>query len=349
MRRLALVLTALLGCGASARSGGEPGDPGGDAPGEDGAAPAAEDGGAATDGPASPTRAIRILVEPNGHGGDEVVSAIRAAQKSVHMTMFLLTDSAVVDALAERHKAGVDVRVLLSPKLPSGSNQAVFDQLGQAGVAVRWAPAQFAYTHEKCFVVDGQSAWIMTMNATYSAPTTNREYLAVDTDPGDVAEAEAIFAGDWSGQPLASVDGPLVVAPLSAQARLLALLASARSAIDVEVEELGDTHVTDALVAAAKRGVAVRVVLSDATPLAAGQQAIDALRAGGVRLVRLASPYVHAKAIVVDGQTAFVGSENLSAGSLKYNRELGVIFGAPAEVQKVAATIAADFGRGTKI
>ena len=44
---------------------------------------------------------------------------------------------------------------------------------------------------------------------------------------------------------------------------------------------------------------------------------------------------------------AFVGSENFSAGSLGYNRELGVIFDDASEVAKVKSTIDTDFGKGT--
>jgi len=49
--------------------------------------------------------------------------------------------------------------------------------------------------------------------------------------------------------------------------------------------------------------------------------------AAGVRVRRLPRSYlyIHAKAIVVDGRRAFVGSQNLSAASLDDNRELGII------------------------
>jgi phosphatidylserine/phosphatidylglycerophosphate/cardiolipin synthase-like enzyme len=56
---------------------------------------------------------------------------------------------------------------------------------------------------------------------------------------------------------------------------------------------------------------------------------------------------IHAKAIVVDGARAFVGSENLSGGSLGYNRELGVSFSEPAEVSKVDSAIVDDFNGGS--
>ena len=58
------------------------------------------------------------------------------------------------------------------------------------------------------------------------------------------------------------------------------------------------------------------------------------------------NPYIHAKAMVIDGARAFVGSENFTGGSLGYNRELGVMFDTAAEVAKVKTTIDTDFGKG---
>ena len=58
------------------------------------------------------------------------------------------------------------------------------------------------------------------------------------------------------------------------------------------------------------------------------------------------TPYIHGKAIVVDGTSVFVGSENLTTGSLEYNRELGLITDETSCVTKVEATISTDFSAG---
>lgn len=346
---LLAVMMISLGCGAHHKSQSMD-DPTTDDPTAMGDAGAGDD--AASDippadaAPPKTTSAIQILVEPDGKHGSEISAAISAAQKSVHMTMYLLSASDVIAALIARKNAGVDVKVLLAPTLPQGSNQDAFNQLQQAGVAVKWAPSSFTYVHEKAFVVDGKAAWIMTMNATYSAPDSNREYLAIDTDPNDVAETEAIFAGDWAGNPLSAVSGALVVAPLNASALVLGLLQQAKSTIDIEAEELSDYRVVNALELALGRGIKVRIVLPDGTLTGNGLDAANAIKAAGGRIVQVSSPYIHAKAIVIDGKTCFVGSENLSLGSLKYNRELGVIFDTASEVQKVAGTIGLDYGKG---
>ena len=69
------------------------------------------------------------------------------------------------------------------------------------------------------------------------------------------------------------------------------------------------------------------------------------ITAAGAQIHRLPQSYlyVHAKAIVADGQRAFVGSENLSAASLDHNREVGVIVADRRAIATIAATFAADW------
>lgn len=307
----------------------------------DGAKP---DGSVITTGP---TNMVRIIVEPSD-GAAAMVSAIKGAKSSVHMTMYMLTATDVLDALVAQKKAGHDVKVVLNQNTTQSTNQPAYDALKKAGVGVTWAPPGFNFTHEKCFIVDGKEAWIMTMNATISSPTQNREYLAIDDDPADVAEAEAIFQADYAAQVI-TPSGRLVVSPNNSRTDLVALAASAKSTIDIEAEELSDTAFTTALVDARKRGVKVHVVLSNAPPLPSQTQSVATLKQAGANLVQLVTPYIHAKSMVVDGNVAFVGSENFSGGSLGFNRELGVIFGTPGEVAKVFTTTAKDFAAGTPL
>jgi phosphatidylserine/phosphatidylglycerophosphate/cardiolipin synthase-like enzyme len=263
--------------------------------------------------------------------------------------MYLLSSERVIDALIAQHKAGHDVKVLLNETFPSsgsdsGTNGYVYTELQANGVDTQWAPAGYTYTHEKGVIIDGAVAWIMTMNATESSPTANREYLAVDTDADDIAEAETIFEADWANQSLVP-SGKLLVSPTNSSAKLLALLGLATKTIDMEAEELTDSQIVKALEAEATKGVAVRVVLADASSTSDAA----ALAAAGVKLVTYSALYVHAKSIVVDGTYAYVGSENFSAGSLEYNRELGVLTSNATAVAQVESTTASDFAAGTAL
>lgn len=296
--------------------------------------------------PATTTSAVQIFVEPSDNA-QALVTSLQSAKSSIHMTMYLLTNSTVISTLISKKKAGLDVKVVLNKNFPTTGtdNNSVFTQLQSNGVQVVWAPSTFTYTHEKAAIVDGTAVWIMTMNVTFSSPTSNREYLALDTDADDVAEAEQIFQADFASTSV-SPTGKLLVAPVNARAGLLDLIANAQTKLDLEDEELSDSQVVPALVAAHDRGVAVRVVLSDDTPTTAMANAVATLEGDGIAVKKLSTPYVHAKSIVADDVLAYVGSENLTQNSLDSNRELGLIVSAATEVAKVEATIAADFAAG---
>ncbi len=317
--------------------------------------------------PASPT-GVTITVEPDGTGvAQPLLTAIEGAQAAVHVEMYLLTNDVYIDALETLEASGVDVKVVLNETFPAGTarsdtNAASYATLDGAGVPVHWAPTDtgFAgYTHEKAVIIDpgtdNAQAWIMTMNLDHDAPVYNREYLARDMNGADIAEAEAIFEADFAGEPITPT-GSLVVAPSpqnNAAATLLQLIESATESIDMEAEEFDDAgleaQLFSALNAQAQAGVMVRLVIEDSTDEEQATAVGDLVAAGGMVVgYRDGSALdIHAKAIVVDGARAYVGSENFSGGSLEYNRELGVVFTEPAEVAKVGSAIASDFQAGS--
>jgi phosphatidylserine/phosphatidylglycerophosphate/cardiolipin synthase-like enzyme len=361
-RGVIAIAIAATACGAPGGGNGGDGDAI-DARGGDGGRAGGADARPGPDAGVAISSGVSVIVEPNGKSGAELVTAIAAATRSVYMTMYQINDPAVLGALVARAGAGVDVQVILDGSASNKSwNQPAYDQLQGGGVAVVWSSPAFTYTHEKTVVIDGQTAWVMTMNLNKSSPRYNREYLAIDTDPDDVAEATAVFVADHAHQVIAP-SGTLVVANANARAKLVALIDTATTSLDVEAEEFSDISsggVVDALVRAAQRGVAVRVVLANQTLPAAASQAVAAVKSVGVEVVMTGptsgngtagNPYIHAKAIVVDcagGHCArgFVGSENITVGSLGYNRELGVIFAEAAPLAAIEAAIATDFAAG---
>jgi phosphatidylserine/phosphatidylglycerophosphate/cardiolipin synthase-like enzyme len=179
-----------------------------------------------------------------------------------------------------------------------------------------------------------------------SSPTSNREYLAVDHEPVDIRDADAIFLADYMGTPYPTYAGPLLVSPLNAQARLLDLITHAQHTLDVEDEELSDSNIVNALAGAAGRGVTVRVLIASGSLTTSQMTAVTNLMNAGVAVRSLNNPDIHAKAIVADGALAYVGSINLTTASIEHNRELGIITDDAASVTTVATTIAADFNAG---
>jgi cardiolipin synthase len=319
----------------------------------------ASDPGTSTADPGIATSTnVRLIVEPNGQAGADVVAAITNARRSVHLTMYLLSDTDIINALIERARAGVDVKVVLNKSFPTSSidQSSVFNTLQRGGVRIAWASTSYTYTHEKCLIIDSTVAWIMTMNFADSSSKYNREYLVVDADADDVAEAEAIFAADFAGQAITPT-GKLLVAPTNAQPLMIRLIDTATRTVDIAAQTFSDSYVTTALVNAKARGVAVRLVIAnDRTPTAAQVEALARLKAAQIPIVAsgpeagqaasTAKPYHHAKALIADGARAYVGSANFTINSLRYNRELGVIVGDPASLATLADTVNADFRAG---
>jgi cardiolipin synthase A/B len=271
---------------------------------------------------------VRIFVEPDV-GEQVILDAINGAQKSIWLEMYLLTDKNIIQALENAAGRHLDVRVMLEPHpYGGGSPQSTLDALQAAGASVEDTSSAFTLTHEKGMIIDGNTAFIMTCNFTYSALNgKNREYGIIDTTPQDVQGTIDIFNADWNRTSVQVTDPNLVVSPNNSRPMLTNLINSAKTSLILEEEEMQDSSMEEALVNAERRGVAVQVIL--AAPSGSSNDpngpGIAVLKAGGVQVKEDTQLYIHAKMIVADGNLAFVGSENFSTTSLDNNRELGVL------------------------
>lgn len=288
--------------------------------------------------------AISLIVEPND-GLATLFTAIKSAKKSVDLVIYELDDSQIEKLLCDEQAAHIAVRVLIQNvnHYSKHPNQSAHDTLSSCGVAVQWAPKYFALTHQKTFVIDRQVAIIMTFNLVSKYYATGRDFGLVDTDTKDVAAIAATFDADWAGQRIDAGEGSSLVWSPGSAPTLVALIESASSTLDVYNELMSDQRIIDALKAAARRGVVVRV---DMTYQTSWKQAFNDLEAAGVEVRTYSSgakTYIHAKAIIADGKEAFVGSENFSQPSLDANRELGLLITRRDVLQELEAIFNQDW------
>ncbi|HEY0754655.1 MAG TPA: phospholipase D-like domain-containing protein [Ktedonobacteraceae bacterium] len=300
----------------------------------------------------SGAQGLRILVEPD-MGPAPIVSAIRAARQTVFMEMYLLSNKSIIAALEEDANQGLDVRVMLEQHPYGGtplSPQETLARLQAAGVKTRFSNPDFPLTHEKGLLIDNAVAYIMTSNMTNAALgvgnyTLNREYDIVDTNTQDVQAIAAIFQADWQRGTVSFNAPDLVVSPLNARLAFNLLIASASQTLLVTAEEMQDSGIEQDLIAAAQRAVNVQVILP--TPGGGSSDSnlngILAIKQGGVHVREDPRLYMHAKTLIVDGQRAFVGSENISTPSLDQNRELGIIIADGSVLQTLQQTFQKDW------
>jgi len=279
-----------------------------------------------------------------------IYSLMSSARHDLDMTMYELADPQSVAILEADAARGVTVRVILDQEYSGASvNGPAYSELASHGVGVHWAPAGTIF-HQKTVTVDGHTSAIMTLNLTSEYYSSSRDFAIITTDPADVAAIEQVFATDWSGSgpPQAGPRGTNLIWSPGAETPLVDLIGSATRSLLVENEEMDDPDVTGALEDAARRGVDVEVVMTYSSSWV-GE--FDGLVDAGVKVGTYATDaplYIHAKAIVADGTTAFVGSENFSVASLEYNRELGLITGDAALVDPIARIVASDFAGSTR-
>jgi phosphatidylserine/phosphatidylglycerophosphate/cardiolipin synthase-like enzyme len=149
----------------------------------------------------------------------------------------------------------------------------------------------------------------------------------------------ALFVGFVPG----AARGPLDSEPMIAGLRIfyaprtdlreidLAVLGSARQSIDIAAYVLSDRAIMDALAAAGRRGVKVRLYLDPDQPAlkgGAGRAALaDLLRAQGVQAkVKTGEHLMHLKAYQVDRRVLRTGSSNFSvSGGSRQNNDLILI------------------------
>jgi len=316
--------------------------------GVDGATPAlpGRDGGSASACEATSPRSVATAVYALPEAGEQpFLETLGRAQSSIRVMVYLMGYGGILDALQAKARAGVTVQVILDQG-KTDTNQKYYDLLTAAGAAVRWSDPQFPYMHAKTIVVDGVEAVVSTGNfsKTYSIDL-ERNFVARVADPDDVATLVALFDADWDRLTPALDCTRLLVSPINARERLLALIDSATTTLIIESMQFADAEVRSHVAARQAAGVAVRAILADAAWIDANVEGAAYLAARGIEARSI--PHCHVKALVADGVRAYLGSENLSQTSLSRNREVGLVVTEPDAVRVVTDTFERDWAVGT--
>ncbi len=298
---------------------------------------------------AKPTFVTSVHVQP-GAGYEPILDEIDAARCSIDISMYILTSEEVVQALDYAERRGVRVRVILDevPFGYYGTQQEMFDQLIGIGVEVKWSPPSFQFSHAKYMIIDNSVLLVTNQNFTGAGFNSNREFGVVTTEPGRVGEAMQVFESDWNNVQSPTTFQHLVVSPVNSRSTIVGLINASQESVWLYAEVLRDEEVTRALDSAVARGVDVRLLVN---PSASDEDApyfLDVL-SHGVQVRVLNTPYVHSKALIIDGNQVLIGSQNYSLTSLDRNRELGIVLDDPEIVQVVSSTFIVDWQRGEPV
>jgi phosphatidylserine/phosphatidylglycerophosphate/cardiolipin synthase-like enzyme len=289
---------------------------------------------------------------------DRIVALFSSAKSSIDLSIYQLQDRAVVHALIDAAKRHVAVRVMLEPKTVGAANyDAVSKELSAGGVNVQATPPRFDSSHNvdhaKFAIIDQKEILLATGNLVRSGlggdmaeEYDNRDFWVEDARDASIGAAHELFEADWARKATpAHAQAAFVITPENADDQIGKLVDAAKQQLVVYNQSLEDDTLIGRLVAAKQRGVDVQVLLGYQPGFGgkppANQAAIDKLKAGGVKADFLRKHYLHAKAIVSDGNV-YIGSQNFTNGGLRNNRELGIVLDDAKAVEIVVTTFKSD-------
>ena len=275
--------------------------------------------------------AHRSLVVLPDDSAKPILDAIGAASRSIQVKMFVFSDPALTRAVIAARRRGVMVQVMLNPARRSGEeeNEETRKELTKGGIEVIDSSPDFDLTHEKSMVVDGETAFVTSLNWATKNFTGTRDYAVVTSHKREVGEIVECFEADWHRQRFdPGAQDHLIWCP-GGRKRITSFIDAARHTLFLQNERYQDTVVIEHLVRANRRGVKVHVMTRPPhtlkeEKLVEGVGGLRILDDVGVKIHKLKHLRLHAKMFLADGVAAIVGSINLAPGSLDERRELAI-------------------------
>jgi cardiolipin synthase A/B len=301
--------------------------------------------------------------------------AIEAAKNEIRIEICVLEDPQILQHLEAALRRGVQVRAIVDRGkywALDSEQENLARYIVSAGGQLHLSNPVFPRSFPKIVLVD---ASLLVYGSACLDETTfmqYRDFATTSADPQILREVQHLFENDWAYSaavgkppppfnptpPISTSD--LLVSPVNSAERLVRLYQVAERTLDVYTELLGNPTLESELVAAVKRGVRVRLIapvqvnggtraiqqLQIDSLMALAEAGVDAHVSGPVETRQL--PYMHARAAVIDGKIAYLGSISLSPDSITFNREMGLFSRQPFLVRALAAQFQSDYRLRTK-
>lgn len=295
----------------------------------------------------------RLLLAGYTLTSERVADALIAAQRR-NVTVRVLVDGNPVGGLSRREArllsrlddAGVDVRAVGGEYARYEFHHAKYAVADGAALVTteNWKPAGTGGAASRGWgVVTGQRRLVSALVETFEADIEWRGALSWErfrdgVSPVDSNASTASYPRQFDPANVTVDRTRLLVAPDNAERALLDIIDNASTSVAVEQVSIGGRHspFLQATLDAARRGVDIRVLLSGAWyTREENGRLVDWLneRASEENLpltARVAEPggsfeKIHAKGVVVDGETVVLGSMNWNNNSARDNREVAVV------------------------
>lgn len=297
-----------------------------------------------------------------------MLDAVRSAREAVNMECYIFQNDdigkAFVDALSERARAGVQVRLVLDAIGSFSGLRAAAARLREAGCHVEQYQFPFWYrlhrlnnrTHRELLVVDGRVAFVGGAGVAdwWNQPADGEAMwrdMMVRVEGPVVTQIQGVAAENWleccgeiqTGPDVYKSQDPKGPVPAFALKSSPSDRATAsRVLFQTFVESAGtrcristpyflpDKAFRRALVRTASRGVPISVVVpgpktDQKLVRLASRRLYGELLKAGVRIFEFQPGMIHVKMLVVDDLWSVVGTTNLDNRSFEHNDEVSLV------------------------
>ena len=256
---------------------------------------------------------MKLIVQPDA-GIAPVVSAIKQAKKSINILIFRLDRAEIAHALEAAVARGVRVRALTAHANRGGTKslRKLEMELLAAGVTVSRTADDLVRYHGKMMIVDNKVLHVYGFNFTGLDMLKSRSFGIITKNDRLVNESTKLFMADFDRLPYTPGYERFVVSPENARERLSRFISGARRQLLIYDPQVSDDAMLRLITDRIKAGVDVRVIGRVESKW-------------NVRSERHPNKRLHIRAIIRDGERAFVGSQSLRRLELEKRREVGVI------------------------
>ncbi|HVR41561.1 MAG TPA: cardiolipin synthase [Thermoanaerobaculia bacterium] len=296
-----------------------------------------------------------------------MLTAIHNAKKTINLEFYIYWDGQVgrmfAEALAERSRAGIEVKVVLDAVGSGAMSEALIDFLKRNGIDLEWyhplrwyTVSRFNHrTHRKLLIVDGEIGFCGGVGIAdeWLGDADTRDHwreTVVRVEGPVVTQMQFAFMDNWvksRGELLTGLDYFPQVPPRgthvtqvvksspsegSSTAKLLHIVSIVSAVKSIYISSayfMPDRDTRRALEGAVRRGVDVRVIVpGEYTDVPIARQAARWLYERqlrrGIRIFEYQPTMMHAKTMVVDGIWSSIGSSNFDDRSFRLNDEVNV-------------------------
>jgi cardiolipin synthase A/B len=270
---------------------------------------------------------VKLIVQPDA-GVAPIVKAIKGAKKTLDIVIFRFDRPEIEKALAQAVDRGVNVRALIAHTNKGGEKtlRKLEMRLLEAGLTVSRTADDLPRYHGKMMIVD-KVLHVYGFNYTKLDIDKSRSFGIMTNEPKLVQEAKKLFEADFNRHGYNPCHQRFVVSPENSRTVLANLVRSAKKELLIYDAQVSDSLVQRILTARVNAGVRIRIIGKLERPIE------------GVKVRRLSDLRLHVRAIVRDGETAFIGSQSLRKLELDGRREVGVV----VQDRRIARQIAAVF------